>query len=261
MISTPSDDRKARVVAVILAKNEEHTIDQAVLNAARFVDHVVVIDGRSTDRTAERARVAGAQVFVDSGRGKGAAVRQSLDVTNADVLVFMDADGSHDPADIPRLIQPLLRDEADLCVGSRFAGGSDELSVNVGQLIRTIGNISMNIAINTRWGVLLTDTLNGFRAIRRDAAIAINLTEDIHTIEQEMVMKMLRAGYRVVNAPTHEYARRYGGSHINIWKEWPKFVWCVATNLLRRQAPARPATRDAKTPVPVRNNASGTMRA
>lgn len=144
----------------------------------------------------------------------------------------MDADGSHDPADIPKLVLPVVQDEADLCVGSRFTGGSEELSVNFSQLIRTIGNILMNIAINKRWGTNLTDTLNGFRAVRRQAVLKAGLKENKHTIEQEMVMKLLRYGYQVSNKPTHEYRRKFGESHINIWREWPIFVWCVIINLL-----------------------------
>jgi dolichol-phosphate mannosyltransferase len=230
----------AAVAAVIPARNEAGTIGDVVRRARPFVHQVVVMDGHSSDGTPDLARAAGAAVFQDPGRGKGSAVRAALRTVDADVIAFMDADGSHDPADIPELALPIVRDEADLCVGSRFAGGSDELSVNVGQLIRTIGNISMNIAINQRWGVALTDTLNGYRAVRRTAALAVGLREDRHTIEQEMVMGMLRHRYRVINVPTHEYARQFGDSHINIWREWPKFVWCVLVNLLPRDAARRP---------------------
>jgi dolichol-phosphate hexosyltransferase len=227
------------VAAVILARNEERTIGEAVKGAARFAHKVIVMDGHSSDQTAAIASGMGAKVYTDPGRGKGGAIRQSLTLTDADVIVFMDADGSHDPSDIPRLALPVIRGETDLCVGSRFAGGSDELSVSVGQLIRTIGNISMNIAINKRWQVALTDTLNGFRAVDRQAALNIGLREDRHTIEQEMVMKMLRHGYRVINTPTHEYNRKFGESHINIWKEWPMFVWCVFVNLIPGDLPKR----------------------
>lgn len=239
-----SEYKGKRVVSVILARNEERTIAEAVLGAKPFVHDVVVMDGRSTDRTADVAREAGARVMADPGRGKGSAIRASLDLVEADVLVFMDADGSHDPADIPRLAGAVARGDADLAVGSRFAGGSDELSVNIGQLIRTIGNISMNIAINKRWGTELTDTLNGFRAIRRDAGRRAELREDTHTIEQEMVMKMLRHRFRVTNIAAHEYPRKFGESHIRIWREWPKFVWCVIANLLPRDLPPAAARTD-----------------
>ena len=221
-----------RVVAVALAKNEEKTIFDLVETARHYVHEVIVMDGHSIDSTVIAAKRAGATVYTDSGLGKGAAIRQSLKITQADVVVFIDTDGSHASSDVPKLALPVVRGEADLCVGSRFTGGSDELSVSVGQLIRTIGNISMNIAINTRWSTQLTDTLNGFRAARRKALLSIGLNENTHTIEQEMVMKMLRKGYRVTNVPTHEYQREYGRSHINIWWEWPRFVWCVIVNLL-----------------------------
>jgi len=232
-----NDYGSCHVVAVILARNEERTIREVVQSAARFVHEVVLMDGRSSDRTATIAKEAGASVHIDQGKGKGAAIRQSLELVNADVVVFMDADGSHDPTDIPGLALPVVRGETDLCVGSRFAGGSDELSVGFGQLIRSNGNILMNIAINKRWNISLTDTLNGFRAIRRQAALSVGLKENRHTIEQEIVMKMLRHGYKVINVPTHEYERKYGSSHINIWKEWPMFVWCVIINIIHKNAP------------------------
>ena len=237
MTTNQRDYGDCRVAVVVLARNEEQTVGGVVRGAAAFVHEVVMIDGRSRDRTAAIAAEAGASVHIDNGKGKGAAMRQSLEIVKADVVVFMDADGSHDPADIPHLVLPIIHDQADLCVGSRFAGGSDELSVNFPQLIRSNGNILMNIAINKRWNVKLSDTLNGFRAIRLQAALAIGLKENRHTIEQEMVMKMLRHGYRVMNVPTHEYERKCGRSHINIWREWPAFVWCVLTNIARKDYP------------------------
>ncbi len=226
-----------RLCVVIAARDEERTIGEAVRRAFDYSNLVIVMDGRSSDGTARVARDAGATVFADPGRGKGAAIRDSLNRTNAEVIVFMDADGSHDAADIPRLASVIMSGAADLCVGCRFTGGSDEVSLSVGQLIRTIGNISMNIAINHRWNVRLTDTLNGFRAVRREAAVQVGLTEDRHTIEQEMVMKFLRHGYHVTNIACHEYSRKFGTSHIHIWREWPLFVWCVLKNVVARDLP------------------------
>jgi dolichol-phosphate mannosyltransferase len=228
---------KRDIATVILARNEAPTVGAAVTGAMAHCARVVVMDGHSTDTTVEISRRAGAEVHSDPGTGKGAAIRASLDLVTESVVVFMDADGSHDPDDIPRLADPVLRGHADLCVGSRFTGGSEELSMTFGQLIRTIGNIAMNVAINERWNVQLTDTLNGFRAGRRDALLAVGLRADIHTIEQEMVMKMLLARHRVVNVPTHEYPRRFGDSHIKIWRQWPRFVGNVAAHVVRRTRP------------------------
>ena len=225
---------------MILARNEERSIARVVRQVAEFADEILVMDGNSTDGTRAAASAAGASVHADPGLGKGSAVRASLPLARGDVVVLMDADGSHDPRDIPRLTAPIEADHADLVVGSRFAGGSDELALTVAQLIRTIGNISMNIAINKRFGVGLTDTLNGFKALRRSMALKLPLKENRHTIEQELVIQALRHGYRVQNIATHEYAREFGRSTINIWREWPVFVWCLAWNLAQTRVRGTP---------------------
>jgi glycosyltransferase involved in cell wall biosynthesis len=231
---------------VILARNEERTIGRIVREVAPFADEVVVMDGNSTDRTASEARAAGAVVHADPGLGKGSAVRASFSLARGEVIVLMDADGSHDSRDIPRLAAPIQSDEADVVVGSRFAGGSDEIALDFAQLIRTIGNISMNIAINKRFGVGLTDTLNGFKAISKRVALRLPLKENRHTIEQELVIQALRHGYRVINVATHEYAREFGGSTINIWREWPIFIWCLFENLIQpRVQPSQEAASGA----------------
>lgn len=228
------------VSVVILARNEERSIGDVIAEVKPYCAEVLVMDGHSRDRTIEVSRQAGARVEIDPGFGKGSAVRASFTLASHEIVVLMDADGSHSAGDIPRLCGPIISDTADMVVGSRFTGGSDELSVNFPQLIRTIGNISMNIAINSRFGVSLTDTLNGFKAVRRDVAFALELRENRHTIEQEMVIQAIRRGYRVINVSTHEYCRRFGTSTIDVWKEWPRFCWCLARNLVQ------PRIRDAR---------------
>jgi len=230
---TAEQESRQRITVVILARNEERTIGRIVREVAPYAGEVLVMDGNSSDRTEAEAQAAGAVVRKDPGKGKGSAVRASFALARGEIVVLMDADGSHDPRDIPRLAAPIEADQADLVVGSRFAGGSDELALNVPQLIRTIGNISMNIAINKRFGVALTDTLNGFKAVRKSMAVQLPLKENRHTIEQELAIQALRHGYRVINVATHEYAREFGGSTIHIWSEWPIFVWCLFTNLIQ----------------------------
>jgi glycosyltransferase involved in cell wall biosynthesis len=221
------------ISVVISAKNEEMTVAGVVRGARTYSDDVIVMDGHSTDGTVGLAREAGATVHADTAQGKGAAVREGLRIARGRIVVLMDADGSHDASALPALVAPIRAAAADLVVGSRFTGGSEELTATLPQLVRMIGNVSMNIAINWRFGAALTDTLNGFRAIRRDVVDELGLRENRHTIEQEMIIQALRRGYRVVNVPTHEYARRHGRSRINIWLEWPLFVWCLARNLVQ----------------------------
>ena len=140
---------------------------------------------------------------------------------------------SHDPDDIPALAAPILAGEADLVIGSRWTGGSDELGGDIGKVIRSTGSSIITLAINYRWGVRLTDSQNGFRALSRKVVETIRLQEDIFTIEQEMIMKCLRQGLVVTEVPTHEYKRRSGSSQIVVWKVAHRYIWCLIRNLIK----------------------------
>jgi glycosyltransferase involved in cell wall biosynthesis len=220
------------LTAVICTLNEELTIGEVVDGMAPHVDQVLVMDGNSTDRTREIAEAHGARVRLDSGRGKGAAIRQAIDEVDTDAIVFMDADGSHDPADTPLLYAPVAAEEADMVVGDRMGGGSDELSGTFGRFLRLTGAGIITLCINYRFGVRLNDVQNGFRVIRTDVARALKLRENGFTIEEEMVMKCLRRKYRVMNVNSHEYHRTYGHSRIVIHRVWFRFGWVVIKHLL-----------------------------
>ena len=221
----------ATVEIVVPARNEEGLIGEIVDSVAGY-GRVVVVDGHSTDRTREIAQAHGAAVMLDRGRGKGDAIRLALERSDADILVFIDADGSHEPRDIPCLVAPIARGEADLVIGSRGKGGSDELHGTIGQFIRYVGSQLIMLAINYRWDVRLTDSQNGFRAIRREVGTALGLTSNLTTIEQEMLMKALKQGYRVAEVPSHEYARRWGISKIVVWRLWWAYIWSFLRNIL-----------------------------
>lgn len=220
------------VTVVIPAKDEEGSIGDIVDTARSYADEVLVVDGHSQDRTCAIAIEHLARVIQDGGRGKGEAIRIAIGEATTDILVFVDADGSHDTRDIPKLIAPIESGNADLVIASRGKGGSDELHGTFEQFIRYVGSQLITLAINYRWRVSLTDSQNGFRAIRRDVASRLGLTSKVSTIEQEMLMKALKQGYRVSEVASHEYERRYGVSKIVIWKHWFAFAWSFLRNLL-----------------------------
>jgi len=170
-------------------------------------------------------------VVLDNGKGKGDAVRIGFAEAAGDVIVMIDADCSHDPNDIPAMIAPILAGEADLVIGSRMTGGSHELHGDINRFIRLTGSLVILLAINYRWNVRLTDVQNGFRAIRAETARSLGLKENIHTIEEEMVMKALRKGCRVTEVPSREYERKHGDSTLSHWKDGHRFVWCVIKNI------------------------------
>jgi dolichol-phosphate mannosyltransferase len=221
----------SRVTVVIPAKDEEGLIGEIVDGVKPYADEVLVVDGHSRDRTQAIAVEHGARVIQDNGRGKGEALRLSINAATSDILVFIDADGSHDPHDIPKLVGPIRAGTADLVIGSRGKGGSDELHGTFEQFIRYIGSQIIMLTINYRWGVRLTDSQNGFRAIRRDVAAQLGMTSNLTTIEQEMLMKALKQGFRVSEVASHEYERRWGTSKVVVWKLWFAYVWSFLRNL------------------------------
>jgi dolichol-phosphate hexosyltransferase len=218
------------VTVVIPSKNEAGLIGE-IVDAVRPYGEVLVIDGHSTDQTRDIAAAHGARVVLDGGKGKGQAIRQALTETASDIVVFIDADGSHDPKDIPALVAPIAAGEADLVIGSRGKGGSDELHGTLEQFIRYIGSQIIMLAINYRWNVRLTDSQNGYRAIRREVGLKLNMKSNLTTIEQEMLMLALKKGFRVTEIASHEYERRWGVSKIVVWKLWWAYIWSVIRNL------------------------------
>jgi dolichol-phosphate mannosyltransferase len=222
----------ARVSVVIPTKNEEGLIGQIVDSVRPYADEVLVIDGHSSDGTRDIAAARGARVELDGGKGKGEALRRSMASATGDIVVFIDADGSHDPRDIPALVAPIKAGAADMVIGSRGKGGSDELHGTLEQFIRYIGSQLIMLAINYRWNVRLTDSQNGFRAVRRDVGLKLGLKANLTTIEQEMLMRALKLGYRVDEIPTHEYERKWGTSKVVVWKLWSAYLWSFFRNIV-----------------------------
>ncbi len=214
----------AELTVVIPAKDEAPTIGDIVAQALEHAAEVVVIDGSSSDATARLAAESGARVLTDAGRGKGLAMRDARGHIDTELTVFMDADGSHDAEDIPKLVAPILRGDADHVSGSRLLGGSSELHGGFDEWARLAGSSFITACINRRYGVRLSDSQNGFRALRTEVLKNLKLRSRHTTIEQEMIVETLRTGRRMAEVPTHEYPRRAGESHISVWRDGPGYV-------------------------------------
>ena len=215
------------ISVIICAKNESSGIVEVINACSPHCDELIVIDGHSVDNTRELAEKAGARVFKDNGKGKGDGIRTGIDVAKGDILVFIDADLSHEANDIPMLIKPISDHQYDLVVASRKLGGSDELHGSISEFIRLLGSGIITLTINYRFGVRLTDSQNGFRAVKRSVAQKLQLKENIFTIEQEMIMKALKMGYKVTEVPSHEYKRKYGTSKIVVHRVAHRYVWTL----------------------------------
>jgi dolichol-phosphate mannosyltransferase len=226
-----SVDPRGWVSLVIPARNEEQCIAEVIEKSLPFCDEIVVVDGHSIDRTVQVAESYGVRVVKDNKLGKGEAIRVGAMAATHEIIVFMDADGSHDPDDIPYLTEPILDGRADLVIGSRGRGGSDEAHGDIDKLLRMIGCDIILIGINMRWKKKFTESQNGFRAIRREVVRSLDLKENITTIEQEMMMKALKRGYVVAEVPAHEYSRKHGKSSIKLHRVWFRYIYSFIKNL------------------------------
>ncbi|HEU4792685.1 MAG TPA: glycosyltransferase family 2 protein, partial [Nitrolancea sp.] len=202
------------IIAAIPAYNEENAICSVIVRARHHVDEVIVIDDGSTDHTARLADGAGATVIRhDRNRGKAAGIMTAFGAAaerHADVLVLLDGDGQHDPAEIPQLIAPVLAGEADVVVGSRFLEIQNPIP-----FYRTIGQRVLNVATHLGSGLRCSDSQSGFRALNHQAFTAITLQESfLHglAVESEMQFEMAEAGLRLAEVPIYvrydEKARR-----------------------------------------------------
>jgi glycosyltransferase involved in cell wall biosynthesis len=191
--------KKAYIIACMPAHNEESTIAGVMVRAKRHVDRIVVCDDGSTDATAEIASALGAVVLRhERNIGYGAALKTLFDFaqgTPADIVVTLDADGQHDPNDIPAVADPIASGEADIAIGSRFLG-LGEVPEHRKAGIAIINRVARSGSYNT-----ITDTQSGFRAYNMAAIKAAAPTESGMGASTEILLKAKGGSLRVAEVP------------------------------------------------------------
>lgn len=225
-------NKRYTVSLIIPAKNEGDGIAGLIDSSKGFVDEILVVDGHSKDNTVEKALSKGAKVVFDNNKGKGDAYKVGIQNATGDILVFIDADGSHDPIQIPVILGPLIKDEADFVIGSRYKGGSDEWKGDLDTYLRSIGNGFLTLMINYIWKANLTECLNGFRAIKRDAALKLDLKANSFDIEQHMIVECLKKRLRVKEIAAHEYERKWGDSKLPTFRKAYLFFWRLFLDII-----------------------------
>lgn len=207
---------------IIPALNEEATVGHVVRALRQQAEQhgprirqIVVVDNASTDSTAVVASAAGAVVLPEPERGYGAACLRGLSFIAKqdpapDCVVFLDADGSDEVSDLPRLIDALVRG-ADLVIGSRTLGSVEPGSLQPAQ---RAGNAVATSLIRVVYGQRYTD-LGPFRVIRYPALRALGMRDTGHGWTVEMQVKAVRRGLRITEVPVHYYRRKGGESKIS----------------------------------------------
>jgi glycosyltransferase involved in cell wall biosynthesis len=203
---------RPRVAAIVPAWNEAGSIGLVVGALPRdLVDVVIVVDGGSDDGTAEVARASGARVVGQDRPGYGAACAagvRAATAEGAEWLVFLDGDYADDPADLPRVLAPVLAGRADLVLGTRL----ERRERGALPPHQVAGNRVAVLLIRLLYGRRLRD-IGSFRAIRADRLAALGMVHPTYGWPVEMVVKAIRRGYRVVEVPTR-YRRRIGQAKV-----------------------------------------------
>jgi glycosyltransferase involved in cell wall biosynthesis len=197
------------ISVVIPALNEEEPIAGVVREcfATSVPNEVIVVDNHSADRTADRAREAGARV-VTAPRGYGRACAAGVRALSpeCEMVVFIDGDGSDCPEFMPQLVDPIAAGKFHFVIGSRTRGQREPGSMNFQQVLsgRIVGAL-----LRLLYGIGYTD-MCPFRAIRRDTLAKLNMCEETYGWNLEMQMKAARAGLRILEIPVN-HRRRTGG--------------------------------------------------
>lgn len=192
---------------VIPAYNEEKTVGdvvrQIIPHTSYLLPHVIVVDDGSSDRTAAVAREAGAMVLQHPiNRGLGAAlstgIAGALRIMNQGIVVTLDADGQHDPAELPRLVEPILTGKAEVVIGTRFK--IKDLRLKMPRQ-RVAANWCGNVATWLLFGIWVSDSQSGFRAFSAEAVAALQLRTSTMEVSSEIIREIARLKFRLVEVP------------------------------------------------------------
>jgi len=203
-----------KVALVIPALNEEAALSHLLAELPRDItEWIIVVDNGSTDATAAVARPAGAIVASEQTRGYGRACLKGFKTActlGADIVIFMDGDGSDDPADLPMMLDPIREGRADLVIGSRVSQRSERRAIT---LQARLGNWMTSRLLRLMYGTHLHD-IGSFRVIRCSLLDALGMSEMTFGWPVEMLVKAARANYRIVELPIHYRRRSHGNSKV-----------------------------------------------
>lgn len=205
---------KKSVTAIIPAKNEAKGLEKIIAEVKKYASEVIVVDGHSIDNTKQIVEKMGCSYLLDNGKGRGDGVRLGITHSKNEVIVLVDADGSHQISDIPELVLPIIKEKTDMVISSRRTGGSSDMEMNFDGLLRSAGSDLLVMLVNNKFHTHLADILYSFRAIKKSKALKANLKSDGFSIEQEMVISFLEKKFKVLEVPSREKARAWGVSKL-----------------------------------------------
>ena len=215
-----------RVSVVIPTLNEERNIPHVFARLPDGLHEVIVVDGHSTDGTVGVCRRLrpDVRVVTQPGRGKGNALAAGFAACTGDVVVSMDADGSTDPAEIPRFVAALCHG-ADFVKGSRFAQGGASSDIT---RTRRLGNRALNALVNALYGTSYTDLCYGFNAFWARCLPYMRVDCDGFEVETLVNVRIAKAGLVIHEVPSYERDRIHGSSNLNAVRDGSRVLRTIA---------------------------------
>jgi glycosyltransferase involved in cell wall biosynthesis len=222
-----------RVSFLIPAYNEAATIVEVLdrVDALPFDKQVIVVDDGSTDGTADLVAARdGVLLLRQPNRGKGSALRSAIGHIDGDIAVIQDADMEYDPAEVPKLIEPIQRGAADVVYGSRLKGGEPQRAYMFWHLL---GNRFLSLLTGILYNTTLSDMETGYKAFRSEVLRSLDLRQDDFGIEPEITAKVCLRKLRVYELPISYYGRTYAEGKNITWVDGFKAVWVLISTRIR----------------------------
>jgi glycosyltransferase involved in cell wall biosynthesis len=203
------------IKVIIPAYNEEESIAKVIAEIPEFVQEIIVVSNNSTDGTEENANNAGATVLQENRKGYGYACLKGMDYISKqenkpDIIVFLDGDYSDFPAELTKIIAPIIKENKDLVIGSRVKRWREKGSMTFPQIFGNwLATSLMKLFFNARF----TD-LGPFRAIKYDKLLDLEMQDKTYGWTVEMQLKALKKGFSYTEVPVH-YKNRIGTSKVS----------------------------------------------
>lgn len=225
-------NHEKRISIIIPTLNEAPNIKYVFPHIPQFIDEIIVIDGDSKDGTIDEILKyrKDVKIIKDKTLGKGGALRRGFEMATGDLIIMMDADGSHDPKELPALIEPVLNGY-DVAKASRIlpGGGSDDFTA-----FRKFGNKIFVAMVNKIYGSDYTDLCYGYRVFKKEAIEKMNCKSDGFEIETEQSIRMIKAGLKIKEIPSFEAKRKHGDSRLNSFRDGWRILTLIINEYIRK---------------------------
>lgn len=229
--------KKSLLLSVVIPTwNEEYTVGdvitrlKATLQKLGFNNEIIVIDDFSRDKSAEISRSQNVKVYLlTQHMGKGYALRAGFAKAKGEIIATIDSDGSHRPEELPLLLLPILQDQADMVIGSRFLRKKPV----GGKKFNFAGVRIFNFLIKILTGAVVSDSQSGYRAMKSAVLQNVAFKSGTYEIESEMLVRIAKRGFRVKEVPVSFEQRTYGVSTLDPIVDGFKILMSIFTSYLK----------------------------